>query len=210
MLDKNTNRFTNESILSIKKELEKNTINSLIYSEPSSKSVLFNVITKKFSCPVLYLDFDLLYTGYTTAGIMKLGDNVMLLQPTLENIKKILVNIFCKISQKKSVIIIDSFNGFFNMFDKNENSGRIVNSYLMLISSIAKTSNSVVVIANMAKLNDDSKWILFLTGRKILENQFSNTFYLEKENSDIVFSLLNKKNSKENSIKFNSDSKVIE
>jgi len=57
-----------------------------------------------------------------------------------------------KISQKKSVIIIDSFNGFFNMFDKMENSGRLVSSYLMLISSAAKMSNSVVIIANMARM----------------------------------------------------------
>ena len=210
MLDKNTNRFKNEGILSIKKELEKNTINSIVYSEPSSKSVLFNALTKKFSCPLLYLDFDLLYTGYTTAGIMSLSENVVLFQPTFENLKSTLVKILCELSQKKSVIIIDSLNGFFNIFDKIDNSGRLVNSYLMLISSAAKISNSIVIIACMAKLNEESQWTLFLTGRRILESQFSNKFYLEKENSKIVFSALSEKNSKQNSVQIEYDSIVLE
>ena len=62
-----------------------------------------------------------------------------------------LKTILLQISQEKSTIIIDSVNGFYNLFYEIKNVGRLVNSLIMLFVCFSKMSNSHLIITTMVK-----------------------------------------------------------
>jgi len=203
LLDKNTKHLLDENLSDVKMQIEQNSINLIMYSDPSNKSALLNMLIKKFEQPIIYLDFDLLYSGYAVSGMLHQNENVALFRPTIENLESNLAMILSKISLQKCIIIVDSLNGFFNLFNENVDSGRLVNSYIMLISLVAKMSDSILVVFSMAKLNEKSQWVLYITGKRLLEDQFFKKFYLEKEKSAMVFSILNNNDITKNTRKIN-------
>ena len=68
-------------------------------------------------------------------------ENFILFQPDKTNWKNSFKEIISKLSQKKSFLIIDSLNNFFNIFESNSDAGRLTNSFIMILTSIAKMSN---------------------------------------------------------------------
>jgi len=75
-----------------------------------------------------------------------------------------------KISNTKSLVIIDSLNGFFNLLEGRKDIGRLINSFLMLLVSSAKHTKSTVMVGILSRLNDENKPILYNTGRRVIEN----------------------------------------
>ena len=76
-----------------------------------------------------------------------------------------------KISNTESLVIIDSLNGFFNLLEGKKDIGRLINSFLMVLVSSAKHTKSTVLIGALSKLNDENKFILYNTGRHVIENK---------------------------------------
>ena len=70
---------------------------------------------------------DLLYSGYIESKIIQHKENLTIFQPNNLNWKEKLAEISNKISKEEFLIIIDSFNGIYNIFDDLE-SARFVNS----------------------------------------------------------------------------------
>ena len=85
--------------------------------------------------------------------------------------RKDLKSVIEKISNTKSLVIIDSLNGFFNLLEGKKDIGRLINSFLMLLVSAAKHTKSTVVIGALSKLNDENKFTLYNTGRHVIENK---------------------------------------
>ncbi len=78
------------------------------------------------------------------------------------------------------MIIIDSFNGIYNLFDDLE-SARFVNSCIMLLSSLGKQSDSTIIITTMARKKDDDEWILSPGGKHILKSAKNRSFIFSKK-----------------------------
>ena len=116
MLDKNPESIPNDNFNNIKKIIQQNTINSITYTEPFLQTVFLSNLIPLIKNPVIYLDFDLLFSGYIASGTISSNSSVTLLQPTRSNWDEMLKTILKQISQEKSVIIIDSINGFYNLF----------------------------------------------------------------------------------------------
>ena len=72
---------------------------------------------------------------------------------------------------EESLVIIDSLNGFFNLLEGKKDIGRLINSFLMVLVSSAKHTKSTVLIGALSKLNDENKFILYNTGRHVIENK---------------------------------------
>ena len=151
VLDKNPEPKLDENIDDIKKTIEQNVASSVTYSDPFLKTIFFTKIVPSLKKPIIYLDFDLLFSGYIASGIISSNSAVTLLQPTRSNWNEMLKTILKQISQEKSTIIIDSINGFYNLFYEIKNVGRLVNSLIMLFVCFSKMSNSHLVITSMAK-----------------------------------------------------------
>ena len=67
------------------------------------------------------------------------------------------------------MVIFDSMNGLYNTLSNDADSGRVVNSLLMLLEQNSQFSKSILIIFALASKKDNN-WVL-PNGRHILENE---------------------------------------
>ena len=114
----------------------------------------------------------------------------MIFQPNRLNWEQKLSETISKISNQEFLIIIDSFNGIYNLFDDLE-SARFVNSCIMLLSSLGKQSNSTIVITAMARKKDNNEWILSPGGKQIMKLPKSSVYFLKKNKNKLKIRTIN-------------------
>jgi hypothetical protein len=150
--------------------------------------------------PTLYLDFDLLYSGYVAAKILSQSQNVILHQPTQQTWKNLCVDIMDQISQKQHLVIIDSLNGFFTTITNQKDSGRIINNIIMLLVSTGQKTNSTLVVGSISKFKKDEGWILSAIGRHVIEIDKMNLISVRKQNSHLHLILADHHNLEKSSL----------
>jgi len=190
--------------LQIKDILEQNTLNVVFYENSFTKTTFFIKILSKWNIPTFYLDFDLLYSGFVKSRQTSLSKNITLLCPNTDNLHENLRSIIGKISETKSLIIIDSLNGFFNLLEDRKDTGQIINSLIMLLTSSAKNVNSIVVVGSLSKLINENEWVLYHTGRHVIENKRMTKIQLTESNGNIIVKNLKPDKSKNTIIFSNS------
>ena len=152
--------------------LKQNTTNMILYEDSFVKTAFFTKEISNWETPVFYFDFDLQYTGFVRAGKTPTPKNLTLFYcQENDSLRKDLKSVIEKISSTKSLVIIDSLNGFFNLLEGKKDIGRLINSFLMLLVSSAKHTKSTVIVGALSKLNDENKFILYNTGRHVIENK---------------------------------------
>jgi len=172
--------------LQIKDILEQNTLNVIFYESSFAKTTFFVKILSKWNIPTFYLDFDLLYSGFVKSGRTPLPKNITLLCPDADSLHENLRSVVDKISKTKSLVIIDSLNGFFNLLEDRKDTGQIINSLIMLLTSSAKNVNSIVVVGSLSKLINENEWVLYNTGRHVIENKYMTKIQLTESNGNII------------------------
>ena len=172
--------------LQIKDILEQNTLNVIFYESSFAKTTFFVKILSKWNIPTFYLDFDLLYSGFVKSGRTPLSKNITLLCPDADSLHENLRSVVDKISKTKSLVIIDSLNGFFNLLEDRKDTGQIINSLIMLLTSSAKNVNSIVVVGSLSKLMNENEWVLYNTGRHVIENKHMTKIQLTESNGNII------------------------
>ena len=182
--------------LQIKDILEQNTLNVIFYESSFAKTTFFVKILSKWNIPTFYLDFDLLYSGFVKSGRTPLSKNITLLCPDADSLHENLRSVVDKISKTKSLVIIDSLNGFFNLLEDRKDTGQIINSLIMLLTSSAKNVNSIVVVGSLSKLVNENEWVLYNTGRHVIENKYMTKIQLTESNGNIIVKNLKPDNSK--------------
>ena len=155
-----------------KKTTTQNTTNMILYEDSFVKTAFFTKEISNWETPIFYFDFDLQFTGFVRAGSAPTPKNLTLFYcQENDSLRKDLKSVIEKISNTKSLVIIDSLNGFFNLLEGKKDVGRLINSFLMLLASSAKHTKSTVLVGALSKLNDENKFILYNTGRHVLENK---------------------------------------
>ena len=96
----------------IRNVLEQNTANMIFYEDSFAKTSFFTNEISNWKIPIFYLDFDLQYTGFIKSGMTKEMENLTLLCPENGSLHDDLKSVIEQTSKKKSLIIIDSLNGF--------------------------------------------------------------------------------------------------
>lgn len=134
---------------------------------------------------------DLLYTGYIESGMIQKKDNVVIFHPDKTNWIKKLSDIITKISKEKFLVVIDSFNGIYNIFDDLE-SAIFINSCIMLLSSLGRETNSFIVISAMVRKKENNEWILTPGGKQIIKSKKTGVYFLKKIEDDLIISVLKK------------------
>ena len=123
----------------------------------------------------MYIDLDFLFSGYVKSKLLTMSD--LTLFNTLEsNINEILPKILTKISTESHLVIFDSINGLYNTLSNNTDSGRVVNSILMLLARNVSFSNSILIISALAGKKENN-WLL-PNGRQILESDKMKKFVI--------------------------------
>ena len=174
----------------IQNTLKQNATNMILYEDSFVKTAFFTKEISNWEIPIFYFDFDLQYTGFVRARITPPLKNLTFLYPENGSLREDLKSVIEKISKKRSLIIIDSFNGFFNILEGEKDIGRLINSFLMLLVSSAKHTKSTVMVGILSKLNDENKPILYNTGRRVIENaQFAKIQLTGSGNNTLVEAL---------------------
>ena len=190
VLDKNPEQILDTELIHVRNEFSNKNPNIILCSEPFLKAEFLNELINSINYPVIFLDFDLLYSGYIISEMIKKNDKVEIYRSSKADWKKIISEIAKRISNEKFLVVIDSFNGFYNIFDEKE-SGRFINASLMLLSSIGRESGSLVIITAMARKNDNDEWILSPGGRHIIDSKKSGTYHLKRIGNSLMLSSLN-------------------
>jgi len=189
-LFKNLDGDLDPSKLNLQALLEQNLINSVFYSDPFLKAGFVSKLVQDTKLEVLYLDLDLLYSGYVASGILPAKENVSLFQPTTETLYQILKEILVKASLSQTIIIVDSLNGLFNILNRKKNIGKTVMSIIMLLASMASMTKSYLVVASMVRYKKEEGWVLSPTGKRLIETKNSKKILLEYGKEGIVLSML--------------------
>ena len=183
-MDKNPEIPCNDNLEYFQNEFKKNVPSLVLCSNSFHKIEFLNKLIISVKNPIIFVDMDLLYSGYVESKMIQKKENLIIFQPNKLNWKQKLSEIISKISNKEFLIIIDSFNGIYNLFDDLE-SARFVNSCIMLLSSLGKQSNSTIVITGMARKKENSEWILSPGGKNIMKLARSSVYFLKKTQNDL-------------------------
>ena len=184
MLDKNPEIILDDNLKNIQNEFKKNVPNLVLCSNSFHKIEFLNKLINSVKNPIIFVDMDLLYSGYIESKIIQKRENLVIFQPNKVNWEKKLSEIISKGSKAEFLIIIDSFNGIYNLFDDLE-SARFVNSCIMLLSSLGNQSNSTIVITAMARKKDNNQWTLSPGGKHILKSLKTGVYFLKKIQNDL-------------------------
>jgi len=103
--------------------LEKKPINLISYYDSYAKIALINELNAESNKKIIYLDFDLLFSGYINSNIISESENLSLFQVQKQSWEYILQQTLLEISSNKSIIIIDSINVFYNLFRERNDVG---------------------------------------------------------------------------------------
>ena len=178
--------------------LEQNLINIIYYENSFAKAKFLTKTIEKWDIPTFYLDFDLLYSGYVKANMIPTLKNVTLLWPNSENLRDNLESVIEKISMTKSVVVIDSLNGFFNTLE-DDDAGMLINSFIMMLASSAKNTKSIILVGSLSKLNDENEFVLYSSGRHVIDNKHMKKIQLVESNGLLKINILNFDNSTKSS-----------
>jgi len=188
-LFKNLDEGSNSSNLDLQTILDQDLINHVFYSDPFLKAGFISKLVQDTKLEVLYLDLDLLYSGYVISETLSTKENISLFQPTTATLYTILKEILAKTSLAKTIIIVDSLNGLYNILNRKKNVGKIVMSIIMLLASIAKMTKSYLIVASMVRYKKEEGWTLSPTGKRLIETKNSKKILLEYGKECIVLSM---------------------
>ncbi len=188
---------------SIQRILEEKQINFVLYSDPFLKAGFLSKLVQDTNENILYLDLDLLYSGYVTSGILSSKKNTTLFQPDNITLNDNLKEIIAKASTSKSIIILDSVNGLYNLLNRKKDIGKAVTSIIMLLASTANTTNSYVIVSSMVRYKKEEGWVLSPTGKRLIDTKNSKKILLEYSKDGILVNRL------DDSIKLSIPSKQI-
>ena len=194
MLSKNPEQVNSK----IENILEQNLINIIYYENSFAKAKFLTKTIEKWDIPTFYLDFDLLYSGYVKANMVPTLKNVKLLWPNSENLRENLESVIEKISMTKSVVVIDSLNGFFNILE-DDDAGMLINSFIMMLASSAKNTKSIILVGSLSKLNEENEFVLHSSGRHVIDNKHMEKIQLVESNGLLKINILNFDNSTKSS-----------
>ena len=184
----------------VRNALEQNTTNMIFYEDSFTKTSFFTREVSNCKVPIFYIDFDLQYTGFVKSGITQEMENLSLLHPENGSLREDLKSIIAKISREKSLIVIDSLNGFFNILEGDKDLGRLINSFLMLLVSAANHTKSTILVGALSKLNEEGRWVLYNTGRSVIDNEHFTKIQLTRKENKTFATLLNPDNSRDSDL----------
>ena len=179
-MEKNHTLF--ENFESTKNKMIPCSTNLIFYNDAFSKTKFMSKIMESFEDPIIYLDFDLLFSGYLESGHIEKPPNMEIIKPDKENLKELLPSVLRKISSRKTTLIVDSLNGLYSFLDDN-NPARLVNSLIMLLTTNVKFSKSILFVTCLGQKKENT-WIL-PTGKLILEFENINKFEINENNKKI-------------------------
>jgi uncharacterized membrane protein len=195
VLDKSPEWVLDNNLTYIQNEFRKNIPSLVLCSEPFYKIEFLNTLINSVENLIIFVDMDLLYTGYIESGMIQKKENLVVFHPNKENWKEKLSEIITQASKEEILVIIDSFNGVFNMFDDLE-SARFINSCIMLLASLGRNTSSSIIVTAMVRKKENGDWVISPGSKQIIKSEKTGMYFLKKIEENLIISNLEKTNSK--------------
>ena len=192
-MDKSSEQDSSFDVSNITTEFFTKKSNLILSEEVFDKAEFLNFLFKNTTDQIILLDTDLLMTGYFQSDMIPKRDNLIIFSPDKDTWKIQITEIIAKFSDKRCLIVIDSLNGAYNMFEGLE-SIRFVDSCIMLLLSLIKKTNSLVVTTVSAKKNKEKGWTMSPGGKEIMDSDNTNHYILNKKGNKLVISSLVQEN----------------
>lgn len=189
-MDKNPEHISDNDLEKIKKEFSLSNPVILLCDNPFVKTAFLHYLINTSNDKIIFLDFDLLYSGYITSKLIKGNNRVNRVFLDKENWNKKLAEVLSKISVEKYLVIIDSLNGMNNVFAEKDYA-RFINASIMLLASCGRKTGSKIIATGMARKRE-SELVLVPGGRHIIESKNSRNFFLEEKDEKILIKTENK------------------
>ena len=129
-------------------------------------------------------------TGYFQSEMIPKRDNLIIFTPDKETWNEQLTEVISRISNKRCLIVIDSLNGAYNLFEGLD-SIRFVDSCIMLLFSLTKKTDSLVVTTAIIRDNKKDNWTLAPSGKQIVRSNNTDHYILNRHGNEIVIASLN-------------------
>ena len=192
-MDKSHEWVLDNNLIHIQNEFKKNIPSVILCLETFHKVEFLNSLINSVKNSIIFVDMDLLYTGYVESGMIEKKENVTIFHPNKKSWKEELSKIITKVSKEKILVVIDSFNGIYNMFNDLE-SVRFVNSCIMLLSSLGRKENSTVIVTAMVRKKENSEWVVSPGGKQIMKSKKTGAYFLKKMEKNMIITTLEKIN----------------
>jgi hypothetical protein len=190
-LDKSHEWILDNNLIHIQNEFGKKIPSIVLCLETFHKVEFLNSLINSVKNSIIFVDMDLLYTGYVESGMIEKKENVTIFHPNKMSWKKELSKIITRASKEKILVVIDSFNGIYNMFNDLE-SVRFVNSCIMLLSSLGRKENSTVIVTAMVRKKENGEWVVSPGGKQIMKSKKTGIYFLKKMEKDMIITTLEK------------------
>jgi len=192
LLDKNPRQIADKIFVKIKSEFANKNPNFVLSSKPFLKLEFLKNLIDSYEIPIIYWDFDLLYTGYVSSGMLTKNNRIEILCSDNTTFEKHVKEIIKIISKEQAIVILDSINTLYNMF-KDFDSIRFINSSIMILASVAKNSDSLIIVTANTIKNDVGEWILSPSGKHLIDSKNTGMYFLSYFDSKMVLNSINKK-----------------
>ena len=101
MLDKNPEIILDDNLENIQNEFKKNVPSLVLCSNSFHKIEFLNKLINSVENPIIFVDMDLLYSGYIQSKIIQKRENLVIFQPNKQNWEKKLSEIITKGSKSR-------------------------------------------------------------------------------------------------------------
>lgn len=191
MLDKNPKGVLNDVFVKLQSEFSNNNPNFVLSSNPFIKLEFLKNLIDYCDHSVIFLDFDLLFSGYVRSEMIKKNINVKVFRGNTKDFEDHIKKIIEIISKDQVLVILDSLNVFNNMFEDLD-SFRFINANIMLLSSVAKNTKSQIVVTAIGIKSESEKWILSPGGKQLIDSKNSGIYHLDFSGSDLILNSTNR------------------
>lgn len=150
---------------------------------PFSKCSFLDMLARTADHGVMYVDFDMLYSGYVAANMLRQPANVLIRRPEAASWRDEIAGLIQTVSVEPYLVIIDSLNGMNTMW-ADRDTARLANYSIMLLASLGMKAGTKVVVSAMARKGSDG-WVLLPGGRQLSSGVGENLFVLEASSGSL-------------------------
>ena len=157
--------------------------NIVLCSKPFHRIEFLEEMIGATDLPTVFVDTDLLYSGYVESGMIPKRKNLEIVSPaTRADWRDVLQETAAKADGgQTAMIVIDSFNGMYSAFGDGLKAGRSVSSYVMFLSAVASQCGCPLIITCVArKRRMDGRWLLSPERRHLIQSARTGTYVLRE------------------------------
>jgi hypothetical protein len=161
-----------------------------MFNDPYAKLCLTAYLVSQFE-KVIYIDLDTTFTAYLNAGLVK-TNNIDMYLPSEGRIVP-MVNDVLESMDTSSLVIFDSVNSFYNLFEprgKTSSLNHLLSVLLMLLVRRGVDENIPVLVTSMLRYRKDGSWVESPASRRFLHQKSAAKLSVERTESSIEIAVV--------------------